>query len=120
MSKNSRNKYFPFENASYEILMANIALVIAGLALLLSLRIGLEPKRVTNDISISYNWYNAAPVTLESEVTSILAEVFSTIPGIRSMSSNSSRSPQGKSNTYEKQLRYRKTTLQSEQDQSQD
>ncbi|RLD99925.1 MAG: hypothetical protein DRJ13_09315, partial [Bacteroidetes bacterium] len=87
MSKNSRNKFLFFENTSYGILMASIALVVAGLALLPFLQTGLEPKRVTNDISISYNWYNAAPVTLESEVTSILAEVCSTIPGIRRISS---------------------------------
>lgn len=67
--------------------MASIALVISGIVLLPFLQTGLEPKGVTNDISISYIWYNAAPVTLESEVTSILAEVCSTIPGIKRISS---------------------------------
>ena len=87
MSKRSQSRYSFFENASYGILMAFIALMVAGLALLPFLQTGLEPKRVTNDISISYNWYNAEPLTLESEVTSVLAEVCSTIPGIRTISS---------------------------------
>jgi len=87
MAKSKQYGYSLFKNASYGILMASIALVVAGLALLPFLQTGLEPKQVTNDISISYKWYNAAPVTLESEVTSFLAEVCSTIPGIRSISS---------------------------------
>ncbi len=87
MPKKPKNGFSFFEKSSYGILMASIALVVAGIALLPFLQTGLEPKRITNDISISYNWYNAAPVTLESEVTSFLAEVCSTIPGIRSISS---------------------------------
>jgi len=87
MPKGKQRKFSFFENASYGILMATIALVVAGIALLPFLQTGLEPKRVTNDISISYNWYNAAPATLESEVTSLLAEVCSTLPGVRTISS---------------------------------
>jgi multidrug efflux pump subunit AcrB len=83
---NKKNKYFFFENASYGILMACIALMVAGIALLPFLQTGLEPKQLTKDISISYNWYNAAPLTLESEVTSMLAEVCGTLPGIRTIS----------------------------------
>jgi len=89
MSKGVRNRYSFFENASYGILMAYIALMVAGFSLLPFLQTGLEPQRVTNDISITYNWYNAAPITLESEVTSVLAEVCSTIPGIRRISTYS-------------------------------
>ncbi|MBN1951001.1 MAG: efflux RND transporter permease subunit [Bacteroidales bacterium] len=86
MSDRKQNRFSFFEKSSYGILMAFIALMVAGLALLPFLKTGLEPKRVTNDISISYNWYNAAPLTLESEVTSVLAEVCSTLPGIQTIS----------------------------------
>ncbi len=53
------------------------------------LQTGLDPKRVANNISITYNWSNAAPLTIESEVTSIIAELCNTIPGIKSISTYS-------------------------------
>ncbi len=77
------------------MLMAFIALMVAGLALLPFLQTGLEPTRVSNDISISYTWYNAAPQTIESEVTSQITEVCTTIPGIREIESFSEKNRGG-------------------------
>ncbi|MEZ5071355.1 MAG: efflux RND transporter permease subunit [Bacteroidales bacterium] len=87
-SSQDRQKSF-FEQSSFGILMATIALVVAGLALLPHLQTGLEPQVAGKEISIRYVWDKAAPETVESEVTSYVAGVCCTLPGIRSLSSYS-------------------------------
>ncbi len=63
---------------------------IVGLALIPKLTIKLNPKLISNSLTVNYTWPNAVSGVLEHEVTAKLEGAFSTLQGIEHLISGSS------------------------------
>ena len=85
---NSSPKYQP---SSFSILIIFILLMIVGASLLPLLNVQLNPSRSLPQLSVSYSWPDASARVIEQEVTSKLEGLFSSVKGIKDVSSTSSK-----------------------------
>lgn len=85
---NSINKY---QLSSFSILAIFILLMIVGTSVLPLLRIQLTPSRSLPRLTVSYSWSYASARVVEQEVTSRLGGVFSSVKGIKDVSSVSGK-----------------------------
>ncbi|MEA5256557.1 efflux RND transporter permease subunit [Arcicella aquatica] len=76
--------------SSYGILIAFVVLSIIGFALIPKLSVQLNPSNSSGSINVSYYWGNVSPEVLERQVTAKLEGAFSTLQGIKKLSSISS------------------------------
>ena len=70
------------KQSSYPIIMATIALMILGLALAPLLKVKLMPSRSLPSVSVYYNYGGANAAVADSEVTSKLEAIFSSLEGL--------------------------------------
>jgi multidrug efflux pump subunit AcrB len=77
--------------SSFSVILIFVVLVVigAGISPLLSLQY--NPTVKGKNLTVSYNWPGASARVIESEVTSRLEGVISTLPGIGDITSNSSK-----------------------------
>lgn len=68
--------------SSFPIIMATMALMILGIALLPQVKMKLLPDRRLPSVSIYYNYYGANALVVDSEVTSKLEGLFSNVSGL--------------------------------------
>ncbi|MCL3782460.1 efflux RND transporter permease subunit [Prolixibacteraceae bacterium JC049] len=80
-----------FKIASFSVIVAFVALMLVGISFLPLLNIQFEPSRSLPSLSVSYRWYNASARIIEQDVTSKLEGLFSTIKGVESVNSESSK-----------------------------
>jgi len=64
-------------SASFPVIMATLALMILGMALLPLLKVKLLPDRSLPSVSVAFSYGGASAVVVDSEVTSRLEAVFS-------------------------------------------
>jgi multidrug efflux pump subunit AcrB len=74
-------------NNAYRSLLVFMVLSVVGLALLPKLSIQLNPSANGGNLTVSYNWPNAAPEAIERQVTAPLEGLFSTLRGIKKVRS---------------------------------
>jgi multidrug efflux pump subunit AcrB len=72
---------------SYSIVMVFAVLTLAGLFLVPRLSVQLNPSQGSGNLTVSYTWANVSPEVIERLVTSKLEGAFSTLQGIRKVSS---------------------------------
>lgn len=77
-------KYRP---SSFSILIIFILLMIVGVSMLPLLNMQLTPSRSLPGVSVSYRWADASARVIEQEVTSKLEGLFSSVKGIKEVSS---------------------------------
>jgi multidrug efflux pump subunit AcrB len=75
--------------SSFSIIVIFICLAIVGISLIPLLSIQLNPSARSHQLSVNYAWYNASPRIIEQEVTSRLEAVFSSMKGIKRITSTS-------------------------------
>ncbi len=75
----------------FSILMAFILLIIMGISFLPLLNVQLNPSRSLPRLSVRYSWADASARVIEQEVTSKLEGLFSSVKGIKEVSSVSSK-----------------------------
>jgi multidrug efflux pump subunit AcrB len=80
-----------YQPSSYSILIIFMLLMIVGISLLPFLNVQLTPSRSLPGISVSYRWPDASARVIEQEVTSKLEGLFSSVKGIKEVSSVSSK-----------------------------
>jgi len=85
---NPTPKYHP---SSFSILIIFVLLMIVGISVLPLLNIQLTPSRSFPGLSVSYRWADASARVIEQEVTSKLEGLFSSVKGIKEVSSVSSK-----------------------------
>ncbi|HEY3373047.1 MAG TPA: efflux RND transporter permease subunit [Prolixibacteraceae bacterium] len=85
---NFSEKYHP---SSFSILIIFLLLMILGVSVLPLLNVQLMPSRSLPGLSVSYRWPDASARVIEQEVTSKLEGLFSSIKGIRDVSSVSAK-----------------------------
>ena len=78
------------QRRSYQILLVFLILAFAGVALVPQLSVQLNPSKSSGSLVVSYALPNASPEVLEQHVTAKLEAAFSTLQGIKKLSSNSS------------------------------
>ncbi|MBP5857534.1 efflux RND transporter permease subunit [Marivibrio halodurans] len=71
------------------VVVANLLIVIAGLAAILGVEVRELPDIDRPTISIRAVWDGAAPETMDSEVTSVIEGAAARVPGVRSIESSS-------------------------------
>ena len=76
-----------FYTTSFPLIMAFLALMILGLALSPLLKVKLLPDRTLPSVTVSYSYGGANAVVVDSEVTSRLEGIFSTLEGLIKMAS---------------------------------
>jgi multidrug efflux pump subunit AcrB len=76
---------------SFSVILVFVVLVISGAALVPMLSVQYKPTEKGNNLSVSYSWGGASARVIESEVTSRLEGVISTLKGVESISSTSSK-----------------------------
>lgn len=81
-------KYGP---SSFSILIFFLLLMIVGLSLLPLLNVQLTPSRSLPRLSVNYRWPDASARVIEQEVTSRLEGLFSSVKGLKEVSSVSSK-----------------------------
>ncbi|PSK80166.1 efflux RND transporter permease subunit [Prolixibacter denitrificans] len=77
--------------SSFSVIMVFILLMIVGAAMLPLLNVQLNPSRSLPELSVSYRWPDASARVIEQEVTSKLEGLFSSVKGIKDVSSVSSK-----------------------------
>jgi multidrug efflux pump subunit AcrB len=77
--------------SSFSILIIFILLMIVGASLLPLLNVQLTPSRSLPGMSVSYRWPDASARVIEQEVTAKLEGLFSSVKGIKGVSSVSSK-----------------------------
>ena len=85
------NKLNKWIISSFSILIIFILLMIIGACLLPLLNVQLNPSRSLPQLSVGYSWPNASARVIEQEVTSRLEGLFSSVKGIKEVSSVSSK-----------------------------
>lgn len=75
----------------FSVIMAFILMIIMGLAVLPLLNVQLNPSRSLPGLSVAYRWPDASARVIEQEVTSRLEGLFSSVKGIKEVSSVSSK-----------------------------
>ncbi len=75
---------------AYSILITFVVLTIIGFALIPKLSVQLNPSYSSGSINVSYRWGDVSPEVLELQVTAKLEGAFSTLQGIKKLSSVSS------------------------------
>lgn len=75
---------------SYQTLVAFFAIATIGVALVPQLSVQLAPTQSGHSLLVNYNWYGAAPEVIERQATARLEGVFSTLDGVKRISSTSS------------------------------
>ena len=75
------------QTASYSIIMATLVLMILGLSLAPLLKVKLLPDRSLPSVSVSYSYGGANAVVVDSEVTSRLEAIFSSLEGLVKLNS---------------------------------
>lgn len=78
------------QRRSYQIILVFVILSFVGLALIPQLSVQLNPSKSEGSLVVSYALPNASPEVLEQQVTAKLEAAFSTLQGIKKLSSNSS------------------------------
>jgi len=73
------------------VIVVFVLLVITGAGLMPLLNVQLSPSRSLPRLSVSYNWPDASARVIEQEVTSKLEGLFSSVKGIKEVSSVSSK-----------------------------
>ncbi len=73
--------------SAFSSVLVFVALAIIGLAMIPLLNIQLNPSRSTGNVNISYQWPGASARNVEQEVTSKLESMFSTMTGVKNISS---------------------------------
>ncbi len=76
---------------SFSVILVFVVLVISGAALVPRLSVQYRPTEKGKNLSVSYSWGGASARVIESEVTSKLEGVISTLKGVESISSTSSK-----------------------------
>lgn len=77
--------------SSFSILIIFVLLMIIGISVLPLLNVQLTPSRSLPGLSVSYRWPDASARVIEQEVTSKLEGLFSSVKGIKDVSSVSSK-----------------------------
>ncbi len=77
--------------SSFSVMVVFAALILIGFSVLPLLDVKLEPSRVLPRITVNYSWPNASSRVVEEQVTSPLEGMFSTISGIRKITSESKK-----------------------------
>jgi multidrug efflux pump subunit AcrB len=77
--------------SSFSILIIFVLLVIVGISVLPLLNVQLNPSRSLPRLTVSYYWTDASARVIEQEVTSRLEGVFSSVKGIKDISSVSGK-----------------------------
>jgi multidrug efflux pump subunit AcrB len=85
---NSSSKY---KLSSFSVLIIFVLLMIVGASLLPFLNVQLTPSRSLPGLSVSYRWPDASARVIEQEVTSKLEGLFSSVKGVKEVSSRSSK-----------------------------
>lgn len=80
-----------FQPSSFSILIIFVLLIIIGASLLPLLNVQLNPSRSLSKLSVRYSWADASARVIEQEVTSKLEGLFSSVKGIKEVSSVSSK-----------------------------
>lgn len=75
------------KKSSYSLLIAFVVLSIMGIALIPKLSIQLNPSKNSGSLTVSYYWGNVSPEVLERQVSAKLEGAFSTLQGIKKLSS---------------------------------
>ena len=78
------------QRRSYQILLIFLILAFVGVALVPQLSVQLNPSKSSGSLVVSFALPNASPEVLEQQVTAKLEAAFSTLQGIKKLSSNSS------------------------------
>lgn len=76
-----------FKQSSYSLIMTTIVMMILGLALSPLLKVKLLPDRSLPSVSVYYSYGGANAVVVDSEVTSPMEAIFSTLGGLVRQSS---------------------------------
>ena len=82
-------KTYPSRPSSFSILIIFVLLMIVGVSVLPLLNVQLTPSRSLPGLSVSYHWPDASARVIEQEVTSKLEGLFSSVKGIKEVSSKS-------------------------------
>ncbi len=77
--------------SSFKIFAITVILTILGIFVIPRLSVRLNPSHRLPTITVSYQWVNASPYTIEKEVTAILEGGFSTLKGLANINSKSSK-----------------------------
>ncbi len=85
------NTSYQYQLSSFSILIIFILLMIVGTSLLPLLNVQLTPSRSLPGLSVSYSWPDASARVIEQEVTSKLEGLFSSVKGVKDVSSVSSK-----------------------------
>lgn len=80
-----------YQHSSFSILIVFILLMIVGASLLPLLNVQLTPSRSLPGLTVGYRWPDASARVIEQEVTSKLEGLFSSVKGIKEVSSVSSK-----------------------------
>ncbi|MGV8096449.1 MAG: efflux RND transporter permease subunit [Mangrovibacterium sp.] len=72
---------------SFSVIMVFVLLVITGAGLMPLLNVQFSPSRSLPRLSVSYSWPDASARVIEQEVTSKLEGLFSSVKGIKEVSS---------------------------------
>jgi hypothetical protein len=71
----------------YPLLLGFAVLSLVGLLLVPRLSVQLAPSGGGQNITVSYAWAGASPLMLEAQVTALLEGTFSTVQGVKKVSS---------------------------------
>ena len=85
------NKHNTYRLSSFSVIMVFVLLVVMGIAMVPLLNVQLNPSRSLPELSVSYTWPDASARVVEQEVTSKLEGLFSSVKGIKDVSSVSSK-----------------------------
>ncbi|MCR8667458.1 efflux RND transporter permease subunit [Aestuariibaculum sp. M13] len=78
--------------SKFKIFIVFIILSVIGIFITPQLSVKLNPSRSLPSITVNYNWANTSPQIIERDVTSLLEAGFSTLKGLKKISSKSSKS----------------------------
>jgi multidrug efflux pump subunit AcrB len=78
------------KSTAFKTILITVVFTVFGFFFLPYLRVNLSPSTTRAKISILYDWKNASPQMIESQISSVLENAFSTLQGIEKISSVSS------------------------------
>jgi len=81
----------PYRLSSFSVIVVFVLLIITGVGLMPLLNVQLNPSRSLPGLSVSYSWPDASARVIEQEMTSRLEGLFSSVKGIKEVSSVSSK-----------------------------
>jgi len=79
------------KSIAFKILIFFVVFTILGIFIVPKLSVRLNPSATLPSINVNYSWTNVSPYTLEKEVTAVLEAGFSTLKGVSSLQSKSSK-----------------------------